>query len=103
MHADLDYVAEAMQFGASGYLLKWSAETELLDAIETVMQGGVYLTAALPQGTAELLSSEDAQAPPKSLVLSLREREVLELVVKGKSAKQIADVLSFIPEDYRVP
>jgi DNA-binding NarL/FixJ family response regulator len=98
MHADLDYVAEAMRLGASGYLLKWSAETELLDAIETVMQGGVYLTPALPQGTAELLSSEEAQAHPRSLVLTIREREVLELVVRGKSAKQIADVLHLSPK-----
>ena len=97
MHADLDYVAEAMRLGASGYLLKWSAETELLDAIETVMQGGVYLTPALPQGTAELLSSDEAQAS-RSLVLTLREREVLALVVKGKSAKQIADVLHLSPK-----
>ena len=102
MHADLDYVAEAMRLGASGYLLKWSAETELLDAIETVMQGGVYLTAALPQGTAELLSSETRKRTPKSLVLSLREREVLELVVKGNRRSRSPTSL-FIPEDYRVP
>jgi DNA-binding NarL/FixJ family response regulator len=98
MHSDLDYVAEAMRLGASGYLLKWSAETELLDAIKTVMQGGVYLTPALPRGTADLLSAYDRHTSRKLPVLSLREKEVLQLVVEGKSAKQIGDVLHVSPK-----
>jgi DNA-binding NarL/FixJ family response regulator len=99
MHADLDYVAEAMRLGASGYLLKWSAETELLEAIRTVMQGGVYLTPALPRGTADLLSHCDQEATGrKAPLLSSREREVLQLVVEGKSAKQIGDVLHVSPK-----
>jgi DNA-binding NarL/FixJ family response regulator len=94
MHSDRDYVAEALRLGASGYLLKWSAETELLLAIETVLRGGLYLTPALPAETTDLLLSSSKQsARPKPVVLSVREREVLQLVVEGKSAKQIGEVL----------
>jgi DNA-binding NarL/FixJ family response regulator len=93
MHSDRDYIIEAMRLGASGYLLKWSAETELLVAIQTVLKGGVYLTPALPPGTAELVSSMQQSATRQQTLLSLREREVLQLVVAGKSAKEIGDVL----------
>lgn len=93
MHADRDYVIEALRAGASGYLLKWSAETELTVAIDTVLQGGVYLTPALPWEPAELLSSRSTESRRDPGALSAREREVLQLVVDGKSAKEIGDVL----------
>jgi DNA-binding NarL/FixJ family response regulator len=93
MHADRDYVTEALRIGASGYLLKWSAETELGTAIDLVLQGGVYLTPALPPETTKLLSSCSAGLPELSDSLSIRELEVLQLVIGGKSAKEIGDVL----------
>lgn len=93
MHADADYVIEALRIGASGYLLKWSAETELEAAIDTVLQGGTYLTPALPRETMDLISSSDAVLSKTPSGLSVREKEVLQLVVQGKSAKEIGDVL----------
>ena len=48
MHADRDYVIEALRIGASGYLLKWSAETELGAAIDTVLQGAYTLLPRYP-------------------------------------------------------
>ncbi len=93
MHADPDYVIEALRVGASGYLLKWSAETELGAAIDTVLGGGIYLTSALPPEITELLSACDTELPKLRGVLSVREKEVLQLVVQGKSAKEIGDVL----------
>jgi DNA-binding NarL/FixJ family response regulator len=93
MHADPDYVIEALRVGASGYLLKWSAETELDVAIDTVLRGGTYLTPALPPEMTELLSSCDTELPKLRGALSAREKEVLQLVVQGKSAKEIGDVL----------
>jgi DNA-binding NarL/FixJ family response regulator len=93
MHADADYVIEALRIGASGYLLKWSAETELDAAIDTVLQGGTYLTPALPRETMDLISSSDAELSKTPSGLSVREKEVLQLVVQGKSAKEIGDVL----------
>ena len=93
MHADRDYVLEALRIGASGYLLKWSAETELGMAIDTVLRGGVYLTPALPPETTKLLSSCTTELPRHSGALSARELEVLQLVIGGRSAKEIGDVL----------
>jgi DNA-binding NarL/FixJ family response regulator len=93
MHSDRDYVVEAMRLGASGYLLKWSAETELLAAIRTVVQGGVYLTPALPPATTAFLSTLKPMSPSKPSMLSIREREVLQLVVEGKSTKEIGEIL----------
>jgi DNA-binding NarL/FixJ family response regulator len=93
MHADPDYVIEALRVGASGYLLKWSAETELDVAIDTVLRGGTYLTPALPPETTELLSAWETELPKLRGALSAREKEVLQLVVQGKSAKEIGDVL----------
>lgn len=93
MHSDRDYVLETLRIGASGYLLKWSAEAELITAINTVMRGGVYLTPALPQDIAEILSTRSSAQRRNPSVLSAREREVLQLVVEGRSAKEIGDVL----------
>jgi DNA-binding NarL/FixJ family response regulator len=92
MHADRDYVIEALRIGASGYLLKWSAETELGVAIDTVLRGGVYLTPALPPETT-MLSSCNTELPRHSGSLSARELEVLQLVIRGRSAKEIGDIL----------
>jgi DNA-binding NarL/FixJ family response regulator len=93
MHSDRDYVVETLRIGASGYLLKWSAEAELITAINTVMRGGVYLTPALPQDITEILSTRSNAQRRNPSVLSAREREVLQLVVEGRSAKEIGDVL----------
>jgi DNA-binding NarL/FixJ family response regulator len=92
MHSDRDYVIETLRIGASGYLLKWSAEAELVTAINTVMEGGVYLTPALPDIT-EILSFRSSAPRKNPGSLSVREREVLQLVVEGRSAKEIGDVL----------
>ena len=88
MHSDRDYVIETLRIGASGYLLKWSAEAELVTAINTVMGGGVYLTPALPDIT-EILSLRSSAPRKNPSSLSVREREVLQLVVEGRSAKGI--------------
>ena len=93
MHDDRDYVMEALRLGASGYLLKWSAETELAAAIQTVLRGGIYLTPALPPETTELLSCCSSELPRQSIGLSTRRIEVLELLINGKSAKEIGDAL----------
>ena len=92
MHSDRDYVIETLRIGASGYLLKWSAEAELVTAINAVMDGGVYLTPALPDIT-EILSSRSSAQRKNPNSLSVREREVLQLVVQGRSAKEIGDIL----------
>src|SRR5690606_17207053 len=92
MHADRDYVIEALRAGGSGYLLKWSAEEELVDAINTVLTGRLYLTRALPEEILGTLSSRSAGYSKSAGDLSTREREVLQLVAEGRSAKEAAEV-----------
>ena len=75
MHSDRDYVIETLRIGASGYLLKWSAEAELVTAINAVMDGGVYLTPALPDIT-EILSSRSSAQRKNPNSLSVREESV---------------------------
>jgi DNA-binding NarL/FixJ family response regulator len=93
MHADSDYVAEAFRAGASGYLLKRSAGSELVNAIHEVMKGRYYVT---PLVTREALSPLFGGAPePRKLssTLTSRQREVLQLVAEGRSVKEIATIL----------
>jgi DNA-binding NarL/FixJ family response regulator len=93
MHADADYVAEAFRAGASGYLLKRSAASELVTAIHEVVKGRYYVT---PLVTREALSPLFG-APPEprklSSTLTSRQREVLQLVAEGRSVKEIAAIL----------
>ncbi len=93
MHADSDYVSEAFRAGASGYLLKRSAASELVTAINEVMKGRYYVT---PLVTREALSPLFGGAPETrklSSTLTARQREVLQLVAEGRSVKEIAAIL----------
>lgn len=93
MHADAAYVNEAFRTGASGYLLKRSAAMELLQAVQSVMDGNFYITpiiskeivtALLKLGPSRLATIDD---------LTTRQREILQLVAEGFSAKAIASQL----------
>lgn len=87
MHADPAYVSEAFRAGASGYLLKRSAGSELLTALSEILKGRSYVT---PLVTREFLEAR-GQAPPRSL--SPRQREVVQLIAEGLSMKEIAGIL----------
>jgi DNA-binding NarL/FixJ family response regulator len=89
---DPDLAAEAFRAGASGYLLKNSAASELLRAIEEVSQGRSYLTPLVTQGMVGSLLDEPGPAR-KSCELSLRQREVLQLLAEGRTMKEIARIL----------
>lgn len=94
MHADTDYVRSAFEAGASAYVLKRSAVDELEHAIRAVLAGHSYIT---PLITRELLDVFLATTSDKSggtHVLTLRQREVLQLLAEGRTAKEIANVLS---------
>ena len=83
MHSQPEFIREAFRVGASGYLLKLSAASELMTAIREVMSGSVYVSSEIAK---DALSSIVAPAP----ALSPRQREVLRLVAEGCSAKEVA-------------
>ena len=87
MHKDADLATVAMRGGASGFLLKESAGDELLAAIRQALQGGVYLTAALTRDVMERMSGSSGASEPQ---LTVRQRDVLRLIVKGQRMKEIA-------------
>ncbi|PWH20015.1 MAG: DNA-binding response regulator [Anaerolineae bacterium] len=95
MHDDVHYLRQALQNGASGYVLKKAADVELLSAIQAVMQGEIYVHSSM---TRSLL--EDILPPSQSTdleqwdLLSEREKEVLRLVAYGYTAQEIADQLA---------
>ena len=97
MHSDATYVREAFRVGADAYLLKGTAVSELGVAVREVMQGHHYLSPLITkQAIAELLASPAASAFGNEL--TKRQREVLQLVAEGKTAKEIAVLLSISPK-----
>jgi DNA-binding NarL/FixJ family response regulator len=93
MHADSDYVAEAFRSGASGYLLKRSAASELVVAINEVMKGRYYVTPLVTREALSPLFGGPAEPRKLATTLTSRQREVLQLVAEGRSVKEIASIL----------
>ena len=93
MHSEPTYAARALEAGASGFVLKHAAASELVTAIQAALEGGTYVT---PQIAGDLLNSirrGNAAAAGSSEELTPRQREVLQLVAEGRSAKEIAVLL----------
>jgi DNA-binding NarL/FixJ family response regulator len=83
MHADRSYAAEAFKAGAAGYVLKGSATSELVRAIQTVLRGQ----------PASILAGARLAGEARPGHITARQREVLQLVAEGRGAKQIAALL----------
>ena len=96
MHSTGEHVYQALQAGAHGYLLKQSAGSEVIDAIRAVHAGRYYLSQKLSEAVIEdYVRYREAAAPESPLArLSSREREILQLIVEGKSRSEIATALS---------
>jgi len=93
MHLDATYAANAFEAGASGFVLKHSAPSELVSAIHEAMKGKTYVT---PLIAGDLIHSYQEGVSPEKVLskkISPRQREVLQLLAEGKSAKEIASIL----------
>jgi DNA-binding NarL/FixJ family response regulator len=99
MHASSGHIGRALQAGAQGYVLKSSVGAEVIDAVKTVLSGNRYLSQKVSNQIVDdylgKLGSDTASSPLKQL--TAREREILQLVVEGKSSAQIAELLSISP------
>jgi len=96
MHQDPDLAVEAMRSGASGYLLKTSAPSELLHAIQEALKGRSYITPQIAGGM-EKSFIRDPRGRQQTKSLTPRQREVVQLLAEGKSMKEIADLLNVTP------
>jgi DNA-binding NarL/FixJ family response regulator len=94
MHANEEYIRQALRAGASGYLLKDAATTELELALRAVARGQTYLSPAVSRRVVEdYLAQAPERADAPAQVLTARQREILQLIAEGKSTKQIAALL----------
>ena len=94
VNEDPDLAAEALRMGASAYVLKKSATSELFHAIREVLAGRSYVTPLVaPDG----LDGIRERKPRRAAELTPRQREVLQLLAEGKSMKRVADILNVTP------
>lgn len=96
MYSTTEHILQSLQAGALGYVLKESAGAEVISAVRAVNAGNRYLSKKILESVIDdyLNQSETARAESPLARLSLREREILQLVVEGRSSTEIAQVLS---------
>jgi len=96
MHSDESYVLRALKAGAKGYLLKDSAEDDLIRAIHAVTNGKSFFSPAVSKVLLDdyMRKLQRSGAEDKYDLLTPREREILQLVVEGKSNKDVANMLN---------
>jgi len=92
MHIKRAYLEAALKAGATGYVLKSAVREELLSAIQSVLKGRIYVTPSLSNEHLERF--DDPSRAAAILRLSTREREVLQLIAEGHTAKEMACVLN---------
>ena len=98
MHSDEAYVTQILKAGATGYLLKDSADVDLLQAVSAVSQGKAFFSPPI----ARLMLDDYVRQRGETAVdryesLSSREREILQLIAEGKANKEIAEILFISP------
>ena len=92
MNPDPDLAGEAFRLGASGYLLKSSAASELTQAIREALRGRSYITPLIARDVVGALI--ERRAGPE---LTVRQREVLQLLAEGRSMKEVGNILNVAP------
>jgi DNA-binding NarL/FixJ family response regulator len=96
VNQDPDIAAEAIRLGASGFLLKSSASTELTSAITLALSGKTYITPLITKGKPLGVFLNEV-ARPAAEKLTARQREVLQLLAEGKQMKEAAAMLKLTP------
>jgi DNA-binding NarL/FixJ family response regulator len=96
MHSDESYVLRALKAGARAYLLKDSAETDLINAIRAVSEGKAFFSPAISKMLVEdyIRRLEQRGVEDSYELLTTREREILQLLAEGKSNKEVAAMLN---------
>lgn len=98
VHADQDYVTQAFKAGASAYLLKRSAGSELLQAIDAVKNDNYYITSLIAKDLVQAAIADTASRAGGQDRLPIRQREILQLVAEGLTLKEIASTLGLSPK-----
>ena len=102
MHSKIDYIAEAFQAGATGYVVKESASERLLQALKSVAKGDYYLDSSVSHAVVENLMKSPLKAAKITdadcATLTPREQEVMRLLAEGLSSKAVAEKLFISPK-----
>jgi DNA-binding NarL/FixJ family response regulator len=93
MHPDVTYAIRAFEAGASGYVLKHSAASELLTAIHEAIKGRTYVTPMIAGELVQSYKEGSHHQPDENQQLTHRQREILQLIAEGYSAKEIGEIL----------
>jgi DNA-binding NarL/FixJ family response regulator len=94
MHQEPAYARRALEAGAAGFVVKHSAPEELVMAIQAALKGQTFITPALASEVLRQARHEPREADNRRQLLTPRQREILQLVAQGKSAKEIAAELA---------
>lgn len=99
VHSDESYVLRSLKAGARAYLLKQSAEADLISAVKAATQGKSFFSPAVSQMLLEdyMRQLRDRQEEDTYQLLTAREREILQMIAEGKSNKDIANLLHLSP------
>jgi DNA-binding NarL/FixJ family response regulator len=94
MHKSKEYLIQAISAGVDGYLLKEDTDDELFTAIDTVRNGGIYLSPNIASGLTKAFITSCRRGPGSRVdPLTTREKEILKLIVEGHTSKDISEML----------
>jgi two-component system response regulator NreC len=96
MHSDESYVLRALKAGARAYLLKDSAENDLIEAVRAVTEGKTYFSPAISKMLVEdyMRQMREQKVEDSYELLTTREREIVQLLAEGKNNKDVANILN---------
>jgi DNA-binding NarL/FixJ family response regulator len=97
MHREVSMAVDAFRAGVSGYMLKISPGEELINAIHEVAQGRSYVTTLLAKDLITLLLESAGPEQGDGMLLTPRQREVLQLIAEGRTMKEVASILNISP------